>query len=323
MINHKLSNHLAAYLSLWDLSPHAKIILHSHSENIIYKICDDRYDYILRIHHPDYHDTQEILSELEWLQALKQDTDIIIPQPIMGKNEHFLQHIFFDGQHYNAILFHHIIGDHPAENTYNISHYFSLLGKIAATLHHHVSSWQYSKNFKRKIWHAENLFGKKALWGNWRNSEYMAKNHYTIIHTACEKLTENLKHYGKNNQNFGLIHADMRLANLLVHHDNIALIDFDDCGFGWFMYDFATTVSFFEDSKIIPKLKDSWCRAYQAIRHIDDIDYHAINDMMMARRLALLAWLHSHNHAIEASRLYKDFAAHTALMAQHYLALTR
>ncbi len=38
----------------------------------------------------------------------------------------------------------------------------------------------------------------------------------------------------------------MRLANLLIDGDRVTLIDFDDCGFGWFMYDFAAAISFFE-----------------------------------------------------------------------------
>ena len=43
------------------------------------------------------------------------------------------------------------------------------------------------------------------------------------------------------------MHADIRLANLLVDGEHVRVIDFDDCGWSWFMYDFATTVSFIED----------------------------------------------------------------------------
>ena len=53
--------------------------------------------------------------------------------------------------------------------------------------------------------------------------------------------------YGQGRERFGLVHADIRLANLLVDGDHVRVIDFDDCGLSWFMYDFATTVSFIED----------------------------------------------------------------------------
>ncbi len=51
----------------------------------------------------------------------------------------------------------------------------------------------------------------------------------------------------RGRERFGLVHADIRLANLLVDGEHVRVIDFDDCGFSWFMYDFATTVSFIED----------------------------------------------------------------------------
>ena len=43
------------------------------------------------------------------------------------------------------------------------------------------------------------------------------------------------------------------------------VIDFDDCGFSWFMYDFATTVSFFEDHPQVPDLKDAWVEGYRSV----------------------------------------------------------
>ena len=42
---------------------------------------------------------------------------------------------------------------------------------------------------------------------------------------------------------FGLDHADLRIANLLVDGGHMLVIDFDDCGLAWFMYDWATAVS--------------------------------------------------------------------------------
>ena len=47
-------------------------------------------------------------------------------------------------------------------------------------------------------------------------------------------------------ERFGLVHADLRLANLLVEDEKVNVIDFDDCGYSWFMYDFGTAVSFID-----------------------------------------------------------------------------
>jgi len=37
----------------------------------------------------------------------------------------------------------------------------------------------------------------------------------------------------------GLIHADLHLGNALFWSDEVRVIDFDDCGFGYWLYDIA------------------------------------------------------------------------------------
>ena len=57
----------------------------------------------------------------------------------------------------------------------------------------------------------------------------------------------------------------MRLANLLVDGDEVKVIDFDDCGFSWHLYDAATAVSFFEHEPHVPELMDAWVRGYRRV----------------------------------------------------------
>ena len=101
--------------------------------------------------------------------------------------------------------------------------------------------------------------------------------------------------YGKARERFGLIHCDLRLANLLIDGDVVKVIDFDDCGFGWFMYDAATPVSFFEHEPQVPELIDAWVRGYRcggaALADDDDAE---IPTFVMLRRLLLVAWIGSH-----------------------------
>ena len=62
----------------------------------------------------------------------------------------------------------------------------------------------------------------------------------------------------------------MRLANLLIDGDVTKVIDFDDCGFGWLLYDCATTVSFFEHKPEVPELLAAWVRGGQ-LNYAEDI----------------------------------------------------
>jgi Ser/Thr protein kinase RdoA (MazF antagonist) len=42
---------------------------------------------------------------------------------------------------------------------------------------------------------------------------------------------------------FGLIHSDLHQENYLFHRGRVRAIDFDDCGWGHFVYDLAVTLS--------------------------------------------------------------------------------
>ena len=97
------------------------------------------------------------------------------------------------------------------------------------------------------------------------------------------------------------------------------LIDFDDCGHGWFLYDFAASISFIEDDPRIPAFKDAWVRGYRSIRDLNAEDEAEIETFIMLRRMALLAWIGSHIEAPEAQKLAPEFASVTAKIGKLYL----
>ena len=84
-----------------------------------------------------------------------------------------------------------------------------------------------------------------------------------------ETIRARLEAYGQGPERYGLVHADIRLANLLVDDGHVRVIDFDDSGFTWFMYDFATTVSFMEDHPRVPELQAAWLEGYRSVAPLD------------------------------------------------------
>jgi Ser/Thr protein kinase RdoA (MazF antagonist) len=129
-----------------------------------------------------------------------------------------------------------------------------------------------------------------------------------------------LERFGDGPDRFGLIHADMRLANLLVDGDDVLLIDFDDCGPSWYMYDFATTVSFIEDHPRVPELRDAWVRGYRTVAELDAASEAELQTLVMLRRLLLVAWIGSHHtFAPEAAALGSGFTTVTCSLAEDYL----
>ena len=119
----------------------------------------------------------------------------------------------------------------------------------------------------------------------------------------------------------GLIHGDMRAANLLVDdRGEVTVIDFDDCGRGWHMYELACALSFIEADDATPKRVELWLRAYLRARPQATDDARAVPDLVLLRRLLLVAWLATRHHTTEAEALAARFIPETVALGEAYLA---
>lgn len=309
-----------AALELWDLPPGSRARLINVSENRTFLVaapCGFRA--VLRLHRPGYHSRAAIASELAWISALRQERVVPVPRPIPGRNGALIQQRAGAGTSQFMVLFDFIEGDAPDERG-DLVPGFEALGGIAARCHAHVQGWPRPRGFTRPSWDAEAVFGPAAIWGDWRAAPGVTAALRPVLEEAERAVRARLAAYGKSPERFNLIHADMRLANLLVGPAGTRLIDFDDCGMGWLTYDFAAAISFIEDDPRIPALKAAWLRGYRAMRPLSARDEAEIDTMVMLRRMALLAWIGSHMDAPEPRALAPHFAHGTATLARDWLA---
>lgn len=93
-----------------------------------------------------------------------------------------------------------------------------------------------------------------------------------LLQRVADTLKQRLDTYGHTSDRLGLVHADLRLANLLVDGARLGVIDFDDCGFSWFFYDFAAAVSFMEHEPVVAELQASWLDGYRDIAPVSHED---------------------------------------------------
>ena len=132
-------------------------------------------------------------------------------------------------------------------------------------------------------------------------------------------IQQRLEKFGKSPDRFNLIHGDMRLANLLMDGRTVKVIDFDDCGFSWFLYDCATTVSFFEHQPEVSELIKAWVRGYRRVGTLSPEDEAEIDTFIMLRRLLLVAWIGSHSETELAQSMGVDYTATTIPLCERYL----
>lgn len=290
------------------------------SENATYRVDDPATGskWALRVHREGYHSPRAIASELQWLIALKESGAAITPTPIPGKDGELIQSVAHEGlpRPRNVVLFAWEEGRVPAAND---AAGFETLGEIAARMHAHVLSWQRPSWFERHTWDFETSLGARPHWGRWRDGMGMTPEALEIMGETVALIERRLARFGKAPDRFNLIHGDMRLANLLMDNGTIKVIDFDDCGFSWFLYDCATTVSFFEDSPDVPGLIDAWVRGYRRVGTLSAEEVAEIETFVMLRRLLLVAWIGSHSETDLAQSMGVAYTQASLPLCNRYL----
>ncbi len=317
----RLESGLRSALPCWGLPESADVRLLTVSENATFRARDpgSGRDMIFRVHRPGYHTRAEIESELAWLAALKADQVVDTLTPIHQTDGSLIAEFAEDGTVRHVVAFELIPGSEPDEAC-GLARWFHELGAISARLHNHVRGWTPPPGFVRKVWNFDSTLGGRPLWGDWREGIGLTPEGRAILERTAALLQDKLAAYGETPDRFGLIHADLRCANLLIDGDRLCVIDFDDCGFSWYLYDFAAAISFLEHEPYIPELLTAWIAGYRTVTPLSDEETAIIPTFIMLRRVLLTAWIASHSETPTAQQLGKGYTEGTVALASAFLA---
>ncbi|HTZ58516.1 MAG TPA: phosphotransferase [Acidobacteriaceae bacterium] len=301
--------------SLYGLPRGSRIRLISRSENETYRVvAPNGQCWALRLQRPGYQSVDSLASEIAWLVALREDGVVATPVPVAGVNGEWVQ----TAMGRTMVLFEWENGRQP-EIEMDLRSCFRTLGGITAQMHAHSRKWQRPARFERFSWTFDTALGRAPRWGDWRDGLAMDAARRDLFGHTVDLIRRRLEAYGSGPDRFGLAHCDQRLANLLVQGDEVKVIDFDDCGFAWYMYDAATPLSFYEHLPQVPALIDQWLEGYQSVSTVSNVDVEEIPTFVMLRRLLLVAWIGSHPEADMARSLGVSFTEQTVPLCSAYL----
>jgi Ser/Thr protein kinase RdoA (MazF antagonist) len=316
----RMQAELGASLPLWGLSSQSALSFLSHSENTTFLARDPASGrrLVLRVQRIGYHTSAEIGSELAWIDALIAEDIVVTPRPVADGEGRPICPIVLNGSPRQIAAFEFLSGKEPDPSD-DLVTWFGKLGAISARLHAHSRRWKRPPDFQRKVWDFDAMLGARPLWGDWRAGLGLGEDGLKLLQRVADTLKQRLDAYGNTSDRFGLVHADLRLANLLVDGGRLGVIDFDDCGFSWFFYDFAAAVSFMEHEPVVAELQASWLDGYRDIAPVSQEDEVMLPIFVMLRRMLLTAWIASHSDTETARRLGTSYTDGTAAMGERFL----
>lgn len=273
----------------------AKCELVSVSENIVFRIdSDDGQALVLRLHRPGYHTLEELISERQWTRALN-DCGIGTPVPVqtLDGRDYVLVEGRQSGEARYAGMSKWIDGElmnHVIANSNDFLGYFRRLGEVAARIHNQASGWEPPSGFTRHSLDADGFMGLSPFWGPfWVSPDLTASERMRFEHLR-EKIHDLLLQLESVPHTYSMIHADLWPGNLLVDGERLHVIDFDDAGFGWHMYELAVGLYSYQSHPRFPEMVDAVFEGYREIRPLDAESAALLPVFLLVRALALVGW---------------------------------
>lgn len=296
------------------------------SENVTFRV--DRRGVpcmVVRLSRPGYGDgLAHLQSELEWIDALTKDTRVPTPAPVPTADGSLIATLTApSGEVWTSVAFEFVAG-RVLEDEENLVPRFDEIGRLTALLHEHSTSWQKPAAFRRFRWDTADLVGDTARWGDWRAATLTTVERAALERAEAASLSV-LDDSGVDTspRHFGLIHGDLRPSNLMIPDDGahpLVVIDFDDCGFGYHLYDFAAALTFYEHRPDAPAMAAHWLEGYRSLRALSTAELRAAVALSMLRRLTMLGWASTHRSDALPEALWNENRPGTVDVASRYLA---
>lgn len=294
-----------------------------YSENFTYLISseEEHSKYVLRVNRPGYHSLEELNSEISWMYELKKDTDIHMAEVLPGKNGERIQKLDMqdpENPYYTCSLFSFVEGESIRDIEYTrLLQYQKVIGSICAKMHLHVLNSEKVRSLPRFSWSEKDLVGKDAIVGDWEISDQITEEQRAVLKQAVEIALKRLEEYGKSSDRYGLIHSDLNINNILVDGDVVNVLDFDDCGYGWFLYDLATSVLEYDDT--LEEMIAAWVEGYEQIRTLSEADKDEIDTFVVLRKIVRIGWIYSHIDNDTVKRVTPKYYEETTKLASKYI----
>jgi Ser/Thr protein kinase RdoA (MazF antagonist) len=256
-------------------------------------------EYLLRVHRPDRHghgveSAAAVTSELEWLVALRTNTSVAVPKPVCTVAGELTTTCVVDGVDGSRVcsMLRWMSGRNRTKSARPV--HLRRVGESLAQLHDHGDVWRPPDGFVRIRWDREAFFGNTLLYGQTDAADcwgLLPPNLRSDFERVAEEVGEIMRSLGEGPDVFGLIHADAHLDNVLFDDGRAGLIDFDDCGFGYRIYDLAVALWEFRHRPDYPDFRSAFIAGYTRHRPLSDEELRLIDAFIAAREVAFGLWL--------------------------------
>jgi len=248
--------------------------------------------FALRLYDPQAFHEPSVVTELAWLAALRRDTGLVVPEPVLTRAGERLLKLEVAGHEAPraAALFRWVDGRRRKASLTPAA--LASVGRFVAHLHQHAAGFVPRVGQAGQRWDWERVFGNGSPVAPESDDPLLSGEQRRLFDATAARLHVVMKQLGRSPDVWGLIHADLHSSNYLFWGAEVRAIDFEDCGWGYFLYDLAVILDELY-AAYAPRaiaLRAGLLRGYREVREVTD-EQEALLDVFVAMRLAeLVRW---------------------------------
>ena len=279
------------------------------SENVVFRAdAPDGTTWALRLHRPGYHALPALESD-RLLTAHLAASGLLVPTGRRTTTGAWYAEVPTpdpEGSRLAGLTLWHpgqtladLIGDDRGPATWP---WFERSGALLADLHNATADWIPPAGFTRHRLDAEGLGGDSPFWGRFWDLPCLTDDERNLLSQAREHV---LIRFSALTDPLILIHADAHPANVLISGDTLGLIDFDDCAWGWPMFDLAVCLWSASSEPDFAQLRGRFLVGYAAQRPLPDDALEQLDFFLLMRTLMLIGWCADRPEVVGAPEEWK------------------
>lgn len=298
----------------------------AYSSNAVFAVRSAGARYVLRLSPAGRVKESRLRSELEWLRAIKQRTDLLAPEPVALRVDGESR-LYATAAHKRlpppqaviCVLFRHIDGRRKSARELNAAD-CRQIGRYLGKLHQDAQIDPPS-GFDRPRLDWQGLFGAESPYHAADDVLALEAGQREIFADVAARAGRVMERLDREPASFGLIHADMLSKNALFGRDAVAALDFEYSGWGYFLYDLAPLLWEMRGERPADcaPLQNALLHGYRSARTDAQVDQEALEVFVAARQLASCRWLLQNRHHSHLRDAAPDLIRQRAAELERYL----
>ncbi|NGZ76554.1 phosphotransferase enzyme family protein [Saccharibacillus alkalitolerans] len=208
------------------------------------------------------------------MSALK-SKNVALSEPAANRTGVFITDAASNGkQHFYATLLKWTEGDFLGRGEHT-EESLRKMGAMMANIHEASLDFSPSAGFSRPTW------GIPSFQRDWEHlrahrRSFISDRDFELYVSAFAKAIAHIETFSIDKQNYGIIHADLHIGNIVFQQNEPYPIDFGRCGFGYHLYDIAQAIMGLQ-----PPQRTFFIEGYNKVRQLEDDAFSKIESFLI------------------------------------------